>query len=213
MGSPCGNFVTGSPNVMINRRPATMTLVATATCADHSGTPPLATGAATVFVNGKPAGRIGEKVGCSALSIEPASPNVMIGGPSASDPAVVVTPEVPAWAVTALQVMGVAGAVMALPYAIATVGVAATIGGRDRWLYRIRHCDQGRARLGRAHGPVRADHPRDGNGGRLPGRTGGWGACGTGDPGVQSALSGLGRSERAWIERRQYPGHATWTKD
>ena len=106
-----------------------MTLVATATCADHSGTPPLATGAATVFVNGKPAGRIGEKVGCSALSIEPASPNVMIGGPSASDPAVVVTPEVPAWAVTALQVMGVAGAVMALPYAIATVGVAATIGG------------------------------------------------------------------------------------
>ena len=129
MGSPCGNFVTGSPNVMINRRPATMTLVATATCADHSGTPPLATGAATVFVNGKPAGRIGEKVGCSALSIEPASPNVMIGGPSASDPAVVVTPEVPAWAVTALQVMGVAGAIMALPYAIATVGVAATIGG------------------------------------------------------------------------------------
>ena len=127
MGSPCGNFVTGSPNVMINRRPATMTLVATATCADHSGTPPLATGAATVFVNGKPAGRIGEKVGCSALSIEPASPNVMIGGPSASDPAVVVTPEVPAWAVTALQVMGVAGAIMALPYAIATVGVDATI--------------------------------------------------------------------------------------
>ena len=129
MGSPCGNFVTGSPNVMINRRPATMTLVATATCADHSGTPPLATGAATVFVNGKPAGRIGEKVGCSALSIGPASPNVMIGGPSASDPAVVVTPEVPAWAVTALQVMGVAGAVMALPYAIATVGVAATTAG------------------------------------------------------------------------------------
>ena len=40
-----------------------------------------------------------------------------------------VTPEVPAWAVTALQVMGVAGAVMALPYAIATVGVAATIAG------------------------------------------------------------------------------------
>jgi hypothetical protein len=36
---------------------------------------------------------------------------------------------VPAWAVTALEVLGVAGAILALPFAIATVGVAATIGG------------------------------------------------------------------------------------
>ncbi|QYE34723.1 PAAR domain-containing protein [Polymorphobacter sp. PAMC 29334] len=129
MGPPTGNLVKGSLNVKINGRFATMTEQGLATCSDHSGQIPLATGAATVKVNGLPAGRIGEKLGCSALVVAPCSPNVNIGGPSVADPNVVVKPEVPAWAVTGLQVLGIAGAVMALPYAIATVGVAATIGG------------------------------------------------------------------------------------
>lgn len=128
-GPACGRFVTGSPDVFVNGRPATFTAGSFAQC-DKDGTPiPLATGASTVFINSGMAGREGEKLGCSAISIARTSPNVFVGGPSAQDPAVAIQPEVPAWAVTGLQVLGVAGAIAALPYAIATVGVGATVGG------------------------------------------------------------------------------------
>lgn len=73
------------------------------------------------------AGRKGEKVGCSALSITQVSPDVFIGGDSAQDPRVAIQPEVPPWAVTALQVLGVAGAIAATPYSIVALGVAGTI--------------------------------------------------------------------------------------
>lgn len=130
MGPPTGKFVVGSPNVLVNNRPATMTFISMAVCAKEAGVPiPLATGSSTVFVNECMAGREGEKLGCSAVSVKMTSPDVFIGGESAQDPRVEIKPEVPEWAVTALQVLGVAGAVLALPFAIATVGVAATIGG------------------------------------------------------------------------------------
>jgi uncharacterized Zn-binding protein involved in type VI secretion len=129
MGPPCGKFTVGSPNVFVNGRPATMTFASFAACSKDPGPIPLATGSSTVFINIGMAGREGEKLGCSALSVKQTSPNVFIGGASGQDPRVQVHPEVPGWAVTALQVLGVAGAVLALPFAIATVGVAATIGG------------------------------------------------------------------------------------
>jgi uncharacterized Zn-binding protein involved in type VI secretion len=130
MGPPCGKFVTGSPNVFVNGRPATFTAGSFAACSKESGTPlPLATGSSTVFINFGMAGRQTEKIGCSAQSVPVVSPNVFIGGESAQDPRVAITPEVPAWAVTTLKVLGIAGAIAALPFAIATVGVAATIGG------------------------------------------------------------------------------------
>ena len=152
MGSPTGALVVGSTNVRINGRFATMTEIGQAICSDHSGQIPLATGAATVFINGLPAGRLGEKLGCSALVIAPCSPNVNIGGPSVADPNVVITLEVPAWAVTGLQVLGVAGAVMALPYAIATVGVAATIGGGVAGYFGGEYGGKGGRALGTAMG-------------------------------------------------------------
>jgi hypothetical protein len=40
---------------------------------------------------------------------------------------VTITPEIPEWAVTSLQVLGVVGAVMALPYSLATLGMGGTI--------------------------------------------------------------------------------------
>lgn len=130
MGPPTGKFVVGSPNVLVNNRPATMTFISMAACLKEAGAPiPLATGSSTVFINECMAGREGEKLGCSAISVKMTSPDVFIGGESAQDPRVDIKPEVPEWAVTALQVLGVAGAVLALPFAIATVGVAATIGG------------------------------------------------------------------------------------
>ncbi|MBQ1542671.1 MAG: hypothetical protein IIZ63_11770 [Caulobacteraceae bacterium] len=130
MGPPTGKFILGSPNVLINSRPATLTFVSMAVCLKEAGVPiPLATGASTVMINIGMAGREGEKLGCSAVSVKSTSPDVMIGGESAQDPRVDIKPEVPGWAVTALEVLGVAGVVLALPYAIATVGVAATVGG------------------------------------------------------------------------------------
>jgi hypothetical protein len=130
MGPPCGKFVTGSPNVFVNGRPATFTAGSFAACSKESGAPlPLATGSSSVFINFGMAGRQTEKIGCSAQSVPLVSPNVFIGGESAQDPRVAIQPEVPAWAVTTLQVLGIAGAIAALPFAVATVGVAATIGG------------------------------------------------------------------------------------
>ena len=129
MGPPCGRFTDGSPNVFINGKAALFTAGSFASCDKDSGRIPLATGSSSVFINTGMAGREGEKVGCSAVSVAKVSPNVFIGGDSAQDPRVEIQPEVPAWAVTGLQILGVAGAIAALPFAIATVGVAATIGG------------------------------------------------------------------------------------
>lgn len=128
MGPACGKFVTGSPNVFINGKPALFTAGSFASCDKDSGAIPLATGSSTVSINTGMAGREGEKVGCSAVSIAQVSPNVFIGGESAQDPRVAIQPEVPAWAVTALQALGVAGAIAALPYSIVALGVAGTIG-------------------------------------------------------------------------------------
>jgi uncharacterized Zn-binding protein involved in type VI secretion len=127
-GSPCGKFTIGSSNVFINGYPATFTAGSFASCSKDGGGPlPLATGSSTVSINGGLAGREGEKLGCSAVSIRRTSPNVFIGGESAQDPRVAIQPEVPAWAVTGLQILGVAGAVMTLPYSIAMLGVGGTI--------------------------------------------------------------------------------------
>lgn len=129
MGPPCGDFVTGSPNVFVNSLPATFTFGSIAACDKDSGPQALATGAATVTINYGLAGREDEKIACSAKSVPNTSPNVFIGGESAQDPRVEITPEVPQWAVTGLTVLGIAGGLLALPFAIATVGVAATVGG------------------------------------------------------------------------------------
>lgn len=129
MGPSCGKFVVGSVNVFINGRPALFTAGSFASCNKDAGLIALATGSSTVLINTGMAGREGEKVGCGAVSVSKVSPNVFIGGDSAQDPDVTIQPEVPQWAVTTLQVLGVAGAIAALPFAVATVGVAATIGG------------------------------------------------------------------------------------
>lgn len=80
MGPPTGKFILGSPNVLINSRPATLTFVSMAVCLKEAGVPiPLATGASTVMINIGMAGREGEKLGCSAVSVKSTSPDVMIG--------------------------------------------------------------------------------------------------------------------------------------
>jgi hypothetical protein len=73
------------------------------------------------------AGREGETMGCSAKVVTPCSQNVVIGGASAQDPRVAIQPEVPEWAVTGLQMLGVAGAILALPYSVVALGVGGTV--------------------------------------------------------------------------------------
>ncbi|KQM63573.1 MULTISPECIES: glycohydrolase toxin TNT-related protein [unclassified Sphingomonas] len=124
MGPACGKFTAGSPDVFINGKAALFTAGSFASCDKDSGAIPLATGSSTVFINTGLAGREGEKVGCSAVSVPTTSPNVFIGGDSAQDPRVEIHPEVPQWAVTGLQILGIAGAIAALPYAVVAVGVA-----------------------------------------------------------------------------------------
>jgi uncharacterized Zn-binding protein involved in type VI secretion len=127
MGPPTGALAIGSVNVLINTRPATMTAMASALCAKDPGPIPLATGSSTVLINACMAGREGETMACSAKVVAACSPNVVIGGASAQDPRVTITPEIPPWAVTGLQVLGVVGAVMALPFSVAALGVGGTI--------------------------------------------------------------------------------------
>lgn len=127
MGPPTGALAIGSVNVLINTRPATMTAMASAICAKDPGPIPLATGSSTVRINACMAGREGETMACSAKVVAACSPNVIIGGASAQDPRVTITPEIPPWAVTSLQVLGVVGAVMALPFSVAALGVGGTI--------------------------------------------------------------------------------------
>ncbi|QYE37141.1 PAAR domain-containing protein (plasmid) [Polymorphobacter sp. PAMC 29334] len=77
-----GKLITGSSNVRINGKFATMTTLATAQCSNHAGKLPVISGSTSVRINGMPAGRISEKISCSAVIVAAASPNVNIGGPS-----------------------------------------------------------------------------------------------------------------------------------
>lgn len=119
-GPDTGVLQVGSPTVFINGRPATMTVVSNGSCAPDSGPPmPVATGAATVFVNSQPMARVGEKMGCSAI-IRRGSNDVFVGGPSLAK--IQPTPEVPSWLSTTMSAMAIGGTI------IATGGIAATYG-------------------------------------------------------------------------------------
>lgn len=127
MGPPTGAIIIGSPNVMVNYRPAARTVLSLASCAKEYGVPqPQATGAATVFINRQPAGRKDEQVKCSAKIIA-GSPNVFIGGPTVQ--VIPMTPEVPVWLNTTLQVMAIGGAIIATGGVAATYGIGTALGG------------------------------------------------------------------------------------
>lgn len=126
MGPPTGKLAVGSPDVLINYRPATMTFIATASCGHHSGSPvQVATGSSTVLINQCLAAREGETMACSAIIISDCSPDVVIGGESVQDPRVEIRPEIPEWVVTTLTVVAIGGAIIATGGAVA----AAMAGG------------------------------------------------------------------------------------
>lgn len=127
MGPPTGAIVVGSPDVHINDRPAARATLSLASCSKEYGVPqPEATGAASVYINGMPAGRKSEKIMCSAKIIE-GSLDVLIGGPSVQTMA--MNPEVPVWLSTTMQVMAIGGTIIATGGVAITYGVGAAVGG------------------------------------------------------------------------------------
>ncbi|KRB76817.1 hypothetical protein ASE07_26285 [Noviherbaspirillum sp. Root189] len=92
-------------------------------CAKHSPPyPPIATGSATVFINGQPAARVNDKVGCSAV-ITSGSNNVYIGGGTMQTD--VLQPEklVPDAVHAGLLVVGIGSAIVLGGPIIATAGL------------------------------------------------------------------------------------------
>ena len=65
--SPDGAIIKGSSNVFIEKKPAARAMVDIVTCGKHGPVPPIiAQGSETVFVNGSPLARYGDKVTCGA---------------------------------------------------------------------------------------------------------------------------------------------------
>lgn len=125
-GPPCGAISTVSGDVLINGLGAARATLSTVKCSQHPPEILEATGAASVFVNGMPAGRVGEKTTCSAVILKGSS-NVFIGGPVAQTEA--MTPEVPRALSVTMQAMAIGGTIVATGGSIAAFGVAATAGG------------------------------------------------------------------------------------
>lgn len=127
MGAPTGAIVMGSVNVFINLQPATMAIQGLGSCTKEYGVPqPLASGAGTVFINSMPAGRVDEKLACSA-EIMKGSNDVFFGGESLQ--LLPIVPEVPTWLTTSLIVVALGASVVGLGMAMAAVGVGITVAG------------------------------------------------------------------------------------
>jgi hypothetical protein len=125
-GPDTGVIGIGSPSVFINKRPATMTVIATGICSQDSGPPrKVATGAASVFVNGQPMGRISEKMDCSAV-IRKGSADVAVGGPSKE--VIKPEPEVPTWLSNTMTAMAIGGTIIATGGIALTYGTGAAVG-------------------------------------------------------------------------------------
>lgn len=125
-GPVTGQLKIGSPTILINGKPATMTVLASGRCDKDSGPLRLvASGSATVFFHTQPAARVGEKMDCSAV-IRAGSPSVFIGGPS--EQVLDVQPEVPTWLTTTMTAMAIGGGLIATAGVAVTYGVGAAVG-------------------------------------------------------------------------------------
>ncbi|KOY60826.1 type IV secretion protein Rhs, partial [Photorhabdus heterorhabditis] len=95
--SPCGEIKEGSPNVSINNKPAAIATRSQVECSKENGIRQMAEGSDSVFINGYPAVRVGDKTVCDA-AVMTGSSNVFIGGGTAQTAQIV--PEIPPWAYT-----------------------------------------------------------------------------------------------------------------
>ncbi|MFG1172773.1 RHS repeat-associated core domain-containing protein [Erwiniaceae bacterium CAU 1747] len=94
--SPGGTVVTGSGNVFINDRAAAVATLSTVAC-DSDGSQQVAQGSSSVFINGLPAARRGDKTTCDA-TLMAGSSDVFIGGGTTTTED--IHSEIPGWAYT-----------------------------------------------------------------------------------------------------------------
>ncbi|GLO53108.1 hypothetical protein PPUN110474_45090 [Pseudomonas putida] len=125
--SETGQIRSGSSNVYINGKPAVRAHLDNAECSDHPGGPKiLAQGSDSVYINGQPAARVGDRTVCDA-KISAGSPNVCIGGGTATTDA--IDPEVPVWLERAVMASGLASAFVLASPVLVMAGLAGGIAG------------------------------------------------------------------------------------
>lgn len=131
-----GNIATGSPNTMWDGRKAARAAADWADCAGMPflffhlpghGAKYIATGAATVLVNGYPAARDTDSLECSAL-IKVESGTVLIGGPSVQ--VMAIEAEIPQWINTTLLVAGLGSALILASPVVVLCGLVGGIFGQ-----------------------------------------------------------------------------------
>jgi len=139
---PKGHVLTGSANVFIgfDKRPAARAWADVAHCDDHSDSEPahdqpgilgkrIAQGSGTVFINGHPAAREGDKGSCD-FTLGEGWPTVFIGGPTVTVEK--IDAEVPAFVDDLIAGMAIVGTALIMwPAAVAmfSAGTAAGLGG------------------------------------------------------------------------------------
>jgi uncharacterized Zn-binding protein involved in type VI secretion len=113
-----------SLNVFTNNKPAARAHLDMVLCAKHPQAPlPIATGSATVFINGQPAARVDDTIACSAV-ITGGSDNVYIGGATVKTDDIAPEDLVPGWVHGALLVVGIGSAVVLAGPLLAAAGLA-----------------------------------------------------------------------------------------
>jgi uncharacterized Zn-binding protein involved in type VI secretion len=122
-----GQIKTGSGNVFINSKAAARAHVDTAMCDQHGPAPQiLAQGSDSVYINGQPAARVGDRTVCDG-KISAGSGNVFIGGGTETTDA--IDPEVPEWLERAVLIVGLASAFVLASPVIVIAGLAGGIAG------------------------------------------------------------------------------------
>ncbi|MBV8522354.1 MAG: PAAR domain-containing protein, partial [Acetobacteraceae bacterium] len=118
----------GSPNVLVNMRPAARAMLDAAVCSTHAPGPPksIAQGSETVLINGVPAARKTSLIACGA-HISSGSPDVLIGGPTAT--LLDISPEVPTWMNSLATAMVWVGSAVALGAGAAAAFAASGVCG------------------------------------------------------------------------------------
>ncbi|MDD3294757.1 MAG: PAAR domain-containing protein, partial [Geobacteraceae bacterium] len=124
----CGMIITGSPDILINNRPAARAHVDMTICSKHSGTPPIATGSATVIFNKMPAARVDDSITCGAIIVD-GSPDVIIEGGTVQTDEIQPENLVPAWVHWSLLAVGIGAAVILGGPIVAALGLVGSIGG------------------------------------------------------------------------------------
>lgn len=123
----CGMIISGAPDIFINNRPAARAHVDKTICSKHPGTPPIATGSATVIFNNMPAARVDDKISCGAVIVE-GSPDVIIEGGTVQTDTIQPENLVPAWVHWSLLAVGIGAAVILGGPIVAALGLVGGIG-------------------------------------------------------------------------------------